>query len=723
MRQVMINFSHRHQETVSDASWSTEPRKINPTDLVECNYESCDIASCSVHCVNGTLKWGMFLDRCHGNKDSILALPAQFNSTPQEPVAEATEDELPPECHPASSWASLMKGPSKNKGFANLVCTPPTVVEGKKILNINSGDFEEDNSIHDQLLVGHFIGRKLAYSYIKATLSALWALKGDLEMTVRRSHFFFKFSNWEDRQNALEHGSQHIASRMFILREWHPFIEYEPIEAKSLPIWVMIHDVPTQYWNQDGIGKIASLIGRPMYTDKATESKRRPFVRVCVEVMATDELPEQVSMIVDGDYTIELAVEYNWVPSRCLHCKLFGHSDSHCGDLEKDLAPEAPRAYTAALNTQKKVWRETQSHQAGKPVREKVVDTTQLPQQATESAQYTEVATTNSNKVSSTDTLNLKSKSDPIGGDYLDEGFQLSKSAMKRLRKSKRKSEKEMRKAEVREPPSKEKYSFSARGQTGSSFHSSKPKATTHKAGGHGSKAKKLNVNKFSNCPKVIRQITNDAYTRLNATIVRAADTARNKEYCGAWHLHPDYVLLKTVLLSWDPPPQGICLLNSDGSYTNSRGGTGGIIRNSEGIGIIAYAGMLEPVDIVLHEMQAILQGLETAVNLGLPRLWVNPDSTCTDKDRSRRLLRQLLKNAYMRGKESGVHQGCWGLAATVLVLSYRGVLTNSEDIPNTVKAGNQLLTKERECLFKECFGAGATNPRKVTYIARNTST
>ncbi|KAF6146581.1 hypothetical protein GIB67_008867 [Kingdonia uniflora] len=274
MRQAMINFSHRHKETHSDARWSTKPRKVNPTDLVEYTYERCNLASCSVHCVNGTLKWGMCLDRCHRNKDSILSLPAQLDSASQGPIAEAIEgtqsnfphelntgcpnvDELPPETHPANSWASLMKGPSKNKGFANLVYIPPILVEGKKILNISLSEFEKDNSIHEQLLVGYFIGRKLAYSYVKATLSALWALKGDLEMTVRRNHFFFKFSNWEDRQNALEH-------------------------------------------NQDGIEKIASLIGQPMYTDKARESKRRPFVRVCVEVMAIDKFPEQVSMMVDG---------------------------------------------------------------------------------------------------------------------------------------------------------------------------------------------------------------------------------------------------------------------------------------------------------------------------------------------------------------------------------------------------------------------------------------
>ncbi|KAF6147804.1 hypothetical protein GIB67_041896 [Kingdonia uniflora] len=241
IRNVMANFTNR-QEVIDEASWSSEPRKFSLADLVECNYESCDRASCNVHCINGTLKWGKCLNICHRSKESILALPAQLDSTSKGINAEVVEgtqsnstselnsgslrvDEQPleGELNQASSWELLMKGPSKNRRFTNLAYTPPEVVEGKKILNISSSDFEEDNSVHEQLLVGHFIGRKLAYSFVKATLSALWALKGELEMSVRRNHFFFKFSNWDDRQNALEHGNQHIASRMFILREWHHF--------------------------------------------------------------------------------------------------------------------------------------------------------------------------------------------------------------------------------------------------------------------------------------------------------------------------------------------------------------------------------------------------------------------------------------------------------------------------------------------------------------------
>ncbi|KAF6134535.1 hypothetical protein GIB67_028556 [Kingdonia uniflora] len=81
-----------------------------------------------------------------------------------------------------------------------------------------------------------------------------------------------------------------------------------------------------------------------------------------------------------------------------------------------------------------------------------------------------------------------------------------------------------------------------------------------------------------------------------------------------------------------------------------------------------------------------------------------------TDKDRSRRLLRLLLKNVYLRGIESGVFIGCWGFTTTVLVLSYRMVLTKSEDGPNIVKEGSQLLTMVRECLSKVCYGAGTSD-------------
>ncbi|KAF6147805.1 hypothetical protein GIB67_041897 [Kingdonia uniflora] len=264
----------------------------------------------------------------------------------------------------------------------------------------------------------------------------------------------------------------------------------------------MIHDVPTQCWNQDGIGKIASLIGRPMYTDKATESKRMPFVRVCAEVRATDELPEQVSMIVDGNYTINLVVEYNWVPSRCLHCKLFGYSDTHY--LEREYpAPEAPKASTTAMNktTQKKVWSETQKD--GRAIKEIAEATKQPPQMPTDSHNAfqpldqcieTEATDphTNSEKeetLTAPQGGNLHQPSPmPVGSDYLDEGFQLSKSSLKRIRKNKWISEKEMREAEVREPPSKEKYTSTTLGKPASTSKQPNPKPNSQKGRGNGNR-------------------------------------------------------------------------------------------------------------------------------------------------------------------------------------------------------------------------------------------
>ncbi|KAF6153214.1 hypothetical protein GIB67_016693 [Kingdonia uniflora] len=82
--------------------------------------------------------------------------------------------------------------------------------------------------------------------------------------------------------------------------------------------------------NKEGLGQVASLIGKPLYTDKMTEKKKRPNARIFIEVNALDELPKQVIIAVDDEYTITVSVEYNWIPPTCHSCKVFGHNPYTC---------------------------------------------------------------------------------------------------------------------------------------------------------------------------------------------------------------------------------------------------------------------------------------------------------------------------------------------------------------------------------------------------------
>ena len=46
----------------------------------------------------------------------------------------------------------------------------------------------------------------------------------------------------------------------------------EKDELIKIPIWVQFFNIPLEYWSEQGLGDIASAIGRPICVDSMTES-------------------------------------------------------------------------------------------------------------------------------------------------------------------------------------------------------------------------------------------------------------------------------------------------------------------------------------------------------------------------------------------------------------------------------------------------------------------
>ncbi|KAF6164341.1 hypothetical protein GIB67_029224 [Kingdonia uniflora] len=233
--------------------------------------------------------------------------------------------------------SGLQSYPHLKPTFAEMIGAPSkvrsSIIDGKKIVQINSCDFDEETKECQEMLVGNFLGKRLPYMFVKNTLLRLWELKGDLEMTTKGKHlYFFKFSCDEDKQKVLDMGHQHIASRVFFIRNWRPFIEFEPMEMKSIPTWVMLQDLPDQFWNPDGIGRVASSLGQPLFLDKETEQRRRgrSFARVCIEMEVDSKFPNSITVEMDGVYNIDIPVAYNWIPPSCEGCQVFGHNSQNC---------------------------------------------------------------------------------------------------------------------------------------------------------------------------------------------------------------------------------------------------------------------------------------------------------------------------------------------------------------------------------------------------------
>ncbi|KAF5190375.1 hypothetical protein FRX31_020038, partial [Thalictrum thalictroides] len=76
-------------------------------------------------------------------------------------------------------------------------------------------------------------------------------------------------------ETSLGVGSLHIASQLFILRPWKLFVEAEFNDLKTIPIWVVMKRFPMELWDDEGFGRVASTIGKPLFVDKLTESMTR----------------------------------------------------------------------------------------------------------------------------------------------------------------------------------------------------------------------------------------------------------------------------------------------------------------------------------------------------------------------------------------------------------------------------------------------------------------
>lgn len=81
--------------------------------------------------------------------------------------------------------------------------------------------------------------------------------------------------------------------------------------------------------------------------------------------------------------------------------------------------------------------------------------------------------------------------------------------------------------------------------------------------------------------------------------------------------------------VSWCPPPHGWMKLNSDGSVItqNEEAACGGVLRDSEGKFVSAYAVNLGKCNIMQAELWGILHGLQLAWQLGVQQVLVESDS------------------------------------------------------------------------------------------------
>ncbi|KAL4304252.1 hypothetical protein GQ457_10G002780 [Hibiscus cannabinus] len=209
---------------------------------------------------------------------------------------------------------------------------PPVTTNGRARVQppkevLSNGAIQWDNA-----LVGNFLGKSPTLSVFQKTDDRLWGREGSVEIRfLAPSVYMINFPSRKVRDWVLESGPWHIQQKAIVLRRWMPGLKFDVLQLDSAPVWVKLWHVPLELFSQQGLGYVASAIGKPLYTDRVTALKQQlEFAKICIEVGAKETIPNSVLVELDEDLTIEIAVELVWSPPRCGHCSIFGHSEDNC---------------------------------------------------------------------------------------------------------------------------------------------------------------------------------------------------------------------------------------------------------------------------------------------------------------------------------------------------------------------------------------------------------
>ncbi|GJZ08935.1 putative ribonuclease H-like domain-containing protein [Tanacetum coccineum] len=106
-------------------------------------------------------------------------------------------------------------------------------------------------------------------------------------------------------------------------------------------VWVKFHDVPLVAYTSDGLSLIATKIGTLMMLDSYTNSmcleswRRSIYAIILIKIEAFNDFSDNLVMAMPNlkgtGYTKEtICKEYEWKPSHCSTCLIFGHSLDDC---------------------------------------------------------------------------------------------------------------------------------------------------------------------------------------------------------------------------------------------------------------------------------------------------------------------------------------------------------------------------------------------------------
>ncbi|KAK8667936.1 hypothetical protein V6N13_105409 [Hibiscus sabdariffa] len=176
-------------------------------------------------------------------------------------------------------------------------------------------------------LIANFLGKSPPLYVFQRTADKLWGREGSVVIRfLAPGVYIVKFPSQKVCDWVLESDPWHIQQKAIVLRRWTPGLIPEVLSLDTAAVWLRLWHVPLELYSQQGLSYLASALGKPLYTDRATTLRQNlEFAKICVDIAASFTLPTSVLVDLGDGNIVDIQVELFWAPPKCAYCSIFGH--------------------------------------------------------------------------------------------------------------------------------------------------------------------------------------------------------------------------------------------------------------------------------------------------------------------------------------------------------------------------------------------------------------
>ncbi|KFK24399.1 hypothetical protein AALP_AAs74350U000100 [Arabis alpina] len=245
-------------------------------------------------------------------------------------LAGQVADKANTSARPADSWCSLVKGttkPLRKKGKAF------TLESGEACVMIPNYVIERNKSSWDCFVLGQFYSDPPSQGTLHSIVNGIWSKQyRDISVSKMEGHsFLFRIPNRITRDRVITQRLWQIQGQTLFVAKWEPGLVQAKPELASAPIWLELRKVPFQFFHEEGLERIAGLVGDPKFLHPLTANKTNLEVaKVFTIIDPRKPLPEAVNVQFESGEICRVLVSSPWMPPICEHCKEVGHSIKRC---------------------------------------------------------------------------------------------------------------------------------------------------------------------------------------------------------------------------------------------------------------------------------------------------------------------------------------------------------------------------------------------------------